>query len=436
MCLSAKKRVISGARRLRGLFLIAVALIAGSHNFGYAAQAAGIKKVPGGYWKVDIDLENNSHFEVGRQYARKIVIALSDYEAVIDGFLRFNSAIAGLDLDTLKKRAQDIWPYIPVEYQDEILGMQSVFKYPTDDLGDGRLSRNELLIWQLLSDICRVPARSSASAVFGEGASTGKTIVARNVDKPESSSNEEVKALQAVVVIRNKNKSICGIGLLGDLSFFSAFNKDKVFAAVLDVETATQSALINGKRSCALDLRYALENKASLDAAASFMGNRHREYTYHHSILFADEDQAYFLENNIKNVARGLRRATTELKPGYPWKQAQAVAAINAFFALGTEDSPYPESARWESFSSLYDKFLADKGKISAGKMKEICGYAGVDGRAVSGAIFCSRDNSPTLYSVIVQMDTLEVWAYFAPEGEAPYYPNFIKVFGKNPFEE
>ena len=55
--------------------------------------------------------------------------------------------ILGIDLATVKNRAFDISQNIPPEYMDEIRGMQSVFSYDTDKLGDGRLSKNEMSLY-------------------------------------------------------------------------------------------------------------------------------------------------------------------------------------------------------------------------------------------------------------------------------------------------
>ena len=109
--------------------------------------AVSIKKIQGAYYQVDLNLDQYSHSEVGRQYAAQIKQNAPDFEARVDAYLYSMEQILGIDLATVKNRAFDISQNIPPEYMDEIRGMQSVFSYDTDKLGDGRLSKNEMSLY-------------------------------------------------------------------------------------------------------------------------------------------------------------------------------------------------------------------------------------------------------------------------------------------------
>ncbi len=432
---SSKKRGVFCSRKGKAaLFFIAlVMVIAGNYNFSYAAQAVSIKNVKGIYWMVDLDFEKASHYEVGRQYAQQIKINVLDYEIRIDSFLDFMQKQIGIDLATLKARALDISKNIPEEYMEEIKGMQSVFSYTKDQLGDGRLSQNELLVFELFADVGRLSG-CSASAVFGNSSSTGKTIIERNLEWTELP-NSEMQIIHAVVNLKNKDKSLCSFGFLGNLGYISAVSDDKIFAALLDVGTGRPYPATAGKRSYVMDLRYALENKTTLKDVANYMSNK--DYAYSHIVFLADENSSFVLEDDIGSPSRGLRSSTSALIPGYTWNHPNAIVTVNEFLLPGNAVPQRPVDVdRWKSFSTFYDKFLSRNGKIDVGKMKKIAGYPGKDGRYATGALFRPGDHYPSLQLIIMRMDTLETWVAFAPVGAQPFTPTYIEVFKKNPFQK
>ena len=57
---------------------------------------------------------------------------------------------------------------------------------------------------------------------------------------------------------------------------------------------------------------------------------------------------------------------------------------------------------------------------IDVENMKRIAGYSGTDGNAyTSGAVFLSN-RIVTIQSIILRMDTLEMWIHFSPPGTNP----------------
>lgn len=423
----------SSSRKINILFFItAFVLITGTCSPGHAEQAVTIKNIRGIYYLVDINLEAATHYEVGQQYAEQIRANVPNYEARIDSFLSFMQKTLKIDLETLKTRAMDISKNIPPEYMDEIKGLQSVFSYTQDQLGDGRLSQNELLIFEIFGDVARLSG-CSASAVFGNSSSTGNTIVERNLEWFELP-NSELQAIHAVVKIRNKDKSLVSFAFLGDVAFISAVSDNNIFAALLDVTTDKPYPPTAGKRSYMMDLRYALENMTTLKEVADYMSNK--DYAYSHIIFLADKNSSFVLENDIGSPSRGLRSASSALQHGLTWDHPDAIVTVNSFLLPGNSDT-HTRSVdvdRWNSFSSLYGKFLSDNSKMDVDEMKQIAGYYGKDGTHATGALFRPADHYPSMHLIIMRMDTLETWVAFAPTGAQPTKPKYIKVFGKNPF--
>jgi hypothetical protein len=162
-----------------------------------------------------------------------------------------------------------------------------------------------------------------------------------------------------------------------------------------------------------------------------------KDYTFNHLIFLADEDAAGVLEDNIGSKARGLRTASSKVRPGAEWSIPNTFATVNDNRLPGNFVE-IPESPsnlkRWASLKSRYSEELK-KGKIGIEEMKQIAGYPSTDGNArSSGALFRSADHAPTLQSIILDMHTYELWVAFAPQGKLPLNPSYLKVFSRNPF--
>lgn len=411
------------------LYLIsALTIITASRSLAFAVDSVTIKNVNNIYYQVDIDFTKASHYDVGQQYARAIKANIPDYEKRIDSFLNFMGQKLGLDIATLRARALDISRNIPPEYMEEIKGLQSVFSYNKDKLGDGRLSCNELLVFEIFGDVGRLSG-CSAAAVFGNSSSTGKTILARNLEWVELP-NSELQAIQAVVTLKNKDKTLTSFTFLGDIAFISAVSSDKIFAALLDVITKKPYPPAEGKRSYMMDLRYAMENNSSLKGVADYMSSK--DYAYSHLIFLADADSAYVLENDIGSPARGLRGAGSALQSGIIWNYPDAIAVVNSFMLPGNAETFTGNNNlnvdRWNSFLYLFGKFLYGGAKLDIEGMKYIAGYPGRDGTYKTGALFRPGDHYPSLHLIVMRMDTLETWAAFAPVGAPPAKPTYIKL--------
>ena len=87
--------------------------------------------------------------------------------------------------------------------------------------------------------------------------------------------------------------------------------------------------------------------------------------------------------------------------------------------------------------SSLKNQYSSQlkSGRIDIEKMKLIAGFPSTDGSAKSsGALFRSNDHTPTLQSIILKMDTYELWVGFAPQGKLPMKPSYLQIFSGDPF--
>lgn len=424
-------------------------------NFlGEDITAVTLQKVSNLYYRVDIDLQAASHYAVGRQYGLLIQNTVTNFEPEVDALV---SAMLGLlqeaddsiTLTTIINRARTILTNVPPAYQQEILGMQSVFSGTDDTLGNGKLSQNKVLIYQLVADIMRAYS-CSASAAFGAATDTGNTIVGRNLEWFDATL-DHLAALHTVALLHNGRRSIVIFGFLGQFQITSGFGASGLFAAILDSDTGRSYQLSGGTRSYPMDLRYALENATNIQEIADYFVGK--SYAFDFNLCLADAERAAVLEVDIHTPFSGLRTATSPLKTGaaepiLPWNFTNAIAVVNWFTLPGTLDNSdcwTGNAPRWSAFIDLYAQYLG-LGKITLDGMKLISGYPGPlgDGKAVHGAIWRYEDGeiagfiSPQseIQVIIMDMQSLETWVSFQPPRQpALRSPNYIKVFCGNPFQ-
>ncbi|MBC3899347.1 hypothetical protein GH811_06940 [Acetobacterium malicum] len=396
-----------------------------------------------GYFYGEIDLSQMTHTQMGEEYAKAIVTVFPDYEKHVDSMLKDQFDLLAdakdkigydLNFELCTARATDIQSNLQAEYQEEIIGLQTVFNYDQDILGDGRISQNEMLVYQLFGDVMR-PTQCSGAAAFGDASATGATIVGRNLDW-DLLQHDDASAMHTVLYIKDGDQSLVMFNILGSLVPISGYSDDRVFVASLDAETMAPYPDTSDKKSYFFDYRYALENSKTLEEAAAYLSTE--SYTMNHLVLMADKDKAQVLENNIGSPGRGLRSWDSTLQPGITWGIKDTLATVNDFRLAGNyatpEDDPI-DDFRWESYRNNITSALTT-GKIDVAKMKEIVGYSGSDGKPVpSGAVFRS-DHIPSIQSMVIRMDTLETWIAFKPSGSNPLKPTYVEVFAENPFTE
>ena len=110
------------------------------------STAVSIRKVQDAYYDVLMDYTGRTNKEMGRALGEEILRVVPDYESMADSLLQdeFNLLAThnlSPDFPTALSRAQAIFPKVPQEYLNELAGMQEIFSFDKDILGDGRLSK-------------------------------------------------------------------------------------------------------------------------------------------------------------------------------------------------------------------------------------------------------------------------------------------------------
>lgn len=345
-----------------------------------------------GYYEVSIDYVDADPFTVGQEYGQEVLKAIPDYEKLLDSYLVDQVAwLQNIDkmpddtYEVLIERAREIKKQVDADYVSEIEGFASELSGGVANvLGDGKLSEDEFLVFNLNPDVATAVA-CSALAVYSVNSSSGQTTVGRNLDWYPGKEGQ-VGKLNAVVHAKSETYDYVAIGYLGVIGAGTGINNKGLFIANLysPIDAEYSAA---GKRSVVLDIRKALETLSTINAAATFFADSQKLYAYHHLMFLADKTVARVLENDFERK-RALRTDKSVLNTGITWGFTNAVAAVNAFLLKDNYDNfhnyiPGPvdpngedggnfNTARWENFRTQ----LALKGNlVSFDSIREIMAY-------------------------------------------------------------
>jgi hypothetical protein len=384
----------------------------------------------GNYYEVVLDFESGaSHRDIGRAYGLKIKEMIPGFESMIDSYISEMTIVSPV-YQFLLARVEMIKPQLDPDYCEELDGLASAFTGSIMDfMNDGRISKNEAYMLNLMGDVWRM-SECSGIGVFGARSETGKNITARLFDFAGGSENQLGK-IPSVTFIKNREKSVCLIGYLGFLSTISGFNSHKVWAAVNDCQTGSYTYNAQGKRSYMFDLRYALENYQTLDEAAGFLMKDENKYTVNHLIFFSDPNESAVLENNFSGsgsaMRRALRRWNSELNDGASWNVSNASAAVNSFVLRGNSDNhvDHPFNAmRWKS---IEDQLLSKGDNVSFDELRDVATFFNGDApdRQDEGDIY----NIATQTIILFEPETLRLEIFFRPtSGDLPLIPTFDRI--------
>ncbi len=386
----------------------------------------------GNYFDVTLDYTTGlTPRRMGELFGKGILQMEPEYESLIDSYIAEN--INKNDYSGSFSRVEDLKPQLEQSYKEEIEGIASAFSGGSENKrADGKISLDELYLFNLFPDVAR-GTQCSFVSVFGESSETKSTVSARILDWYGGSRNQ-LPRVQGIVTIKYPGKRICSIGYMGYVGIITGLNDSKVFAAILDSQSGAPYSS-EGRRSYPLDLRFALETKDTLDAAAEFMKEHSEEYTVNHILAFSDEKESKVLENNFsgagtngQEVRCALRSWDSELNDGVTWEMKDAVGSVNSFMLYGNKDNYSNDkcnTGRWENMKEELSKMGPT---VTPDELKEVASFDG----GSPGAFLDSGDlyNKMTLQIVVYQPESFELDVFFRPQESRknPDKPVFEKI--------
>jgi hypothetical protein len=399
---------------------------------GFAGEGVTITD-KGNYYDVVLGFNSGlSHRKIGETFAKGILEVVPDYKSLLDSIL--NEEITDKDYyEDMIDRAHDIKRQMKKEYVDEIEGMASVWAETDKNIAaDGKLSKDEILLFNLLPDVYR-PSQCCAVSVFGKRSATGKNIIGRNMDW-YSGSKKQLPRIQSVITLKYENKRVCLIGYLGYMGAITGFNDSKIFAAIMDSPTG-QPYSSQGKRSYPMDLRDTLETKSSINEVSEYMADPDRHYAFNHLIVLGDPNETKIFENNFsgqgtngQRVKRALRSSDSRLNDGIKWGISNAIGSVNSFMLWGNSDNYTSNDYNTKRWKNMREQLLAKGDTVTVDELKEVMSYD----NGSPGTFQNSGDlyNKLTQCSVIFQPDTLTLEIAFSLRDKPGYLkdPKYVKI--------
>lgn len=420
----------------------------------YKKEAVSIKSKEN-FYIITIDYTTGiSPKEAGKQLGEKILQNIPNYESLVEKLLydmvKDISAFKG-DIDATTDAfnnvieiINEIRPNINKKYYEEVEGIAGNFHYnEINNLLDGKLSRDEFYFYNLITDIGGAifgeligktypPVGCSAFAVFGEKSATSEPIIARLLD----CFSYELSNLHAVTIIKNKERSVCLIGVVGSNSTLSILNENKMFSAILFSHAGEKCSYMKTLIPISYDLRYAFEEYSALNEVSDYIGNNRDRYIANSLIFISDDKNAVILENDLTMTPKssGSRKYDSRLINEVTWDFDHSVATVNSFLLYNHEDNHtknimnYP---RWNNFIMLFNEASeknSDKGeKITVDEMKNISSFHKLQnpGSMISGDIY----NNSTRQIIVFEPYNMNLEIFFTPyTRKLPEYPAFINV--------
>lgn len=384
------------------------------------------------YYDVTLDYENGSPAEVGAAYARTILEAVPDYEAVFEPYLyeNINVLFGGREInyEALEKRINTLESSIRDEYKEEIESFARTISAGEEGFSEnGKLSYIEAISMQMIPDALRATA-CSALSVGGSHTESGHRITLRNLEW-NLGSTSQMTLLHSVAHMKKGDRSLTSIAMLGLLDMITSVNDDGVLIGILDVGTVNHMEFVyEGKKCYTYEIRYALEQFDNAKDAAEFLSSESGDFTWCNNLLVSDDESAFCCENPTREVVEAgraipvIRDADTELMEGLVWDTPDVLCIVNSFATVGNQDGFTGNLGETNRFTK-YNNWVKEIGMFSVADMKGIMAREVVDQYEVVNV-----HNSGTVHTVIVDYATGNIHVAFTYGKCADDVPEYVLV--------
>lgn len=325
------------------------------------------------YYDVTLDYTGGDYYKAGAAYAEAIMLAEPDYMKFIEPYIYENITMAfpGVnDYEGVKLRCDEIFNSLDEKYRQELCGMSDTLGEGEGFSKDGIISRDEMILAQLIPDVLRGTSCSSIS-INGKNTASGQRISCRILEWPLGTENQMCD-IHAVLHAVNGDKSYTSVSMLGFLTVLTAVNDNGVMIGEFDVGGGSVYEF-EGRKSYTYGLRYALENFDTARAAADYLAGNASDYTFSANILITDENDALCVEQCVlEECGRTIiRDSSTPLHKGLEWDDPNCLCIVNSFAVDGNMDQMTAERVnidRWIKYNRL---FSGEKG-LTLDRFKEL----------------------------------------------------------------
>lgn len=333
------------------------------------------------YFDVTLDISDGDHYRAGAAYAGAVLKCDPDFEFDADTYLSVIISLYAADIKkseqnkVLSERLDKMKAGLPYEYREEVEGFASAFSGDDIKVNDGKLSRTEACIFQLMYDMLN-GYKGCAVSVSAERTENRSRLTSSVLYK-QSYHHNNMLAVQAVVRFVNQDNTITSVNTLGMLNTVAAVNNSGLSATVIKSAHQTPFNETDSYSSCTFSVRQALESYSTAkDAGSSLL--RYTDSLYFSWIVFlADDNEAISAEMICGKSAfsSALRTKDTPLLDGLEWNSMDCMCAVSRFAAEGLPDTI---TTRHNTLKAEYihwiklDSIFSGNEKISPERFKEL----------------------------------------------------------------
>ena len=388
-------------------------------------------KVMPSYYDVTLDYEKGDRASVGKAYGSLIREQMPDYIDIMEPYVYENIRMAydgNYTEAAVEAREKILFDSYRPEYKEEIAAFAEGISGGAHGIKeDGVLSYEEAVLAQMIPDALR-PTCCSALSLWGSKTTTGDRITLRNLEWNLGSDNQMGK-IHAVTHMKNGERSLTAISVLGLLDIISGINDDGVFAAILDVGSSQHEAYVCEGRKCyTMELRFALEEYSTARGLGEFMVAESSNYTWCHNLIITDKNDSFCAEDCVSQVVESgmgksiLRDCNTPILKGLSWDSPDSLCVVNSFASAGNQDGFSGSYSNIIRFAK-YNEWVKAKDKFSPKDVKDLITQETVEQYAVQNV---HGAGSAQLILIDYHTGSVQV-AFSGAEGVADK-PDFIEV--------
>ncbi len=367
------------------------------------------------HYKIIVDYNNTSDFKrTGELLGEGCLEVLPDYEFLLDSYLA--DIFPGRNYKKYIKEAQILKESLHSKYLLELEGFSSNFSLTENIPDDGKLSLDEILLFNFTAELLPRGVGCSFVGINKELSDTGDTQLSRNLEWAPGD-DFQLSKFNAITQIKNPGIDIVSIGYVGYLGVSTGLNDKKVFVGILD-SIMYRSLQSKGKTPYVFQLREALESAESIEDIVRSMGGE-TAYKVNHNIAISDPNRSVILENYTRGKLDGglkssVRTKDSQLNPGIEWDIPDSIVAVNAFLLDGNPDNYSKNPHNYIRFNSMASYLEQKKGKVGIKDLKKISTTVNYnESRGNEGSIYLGEG---TMQIVLLRPETSEAKIYFRPK--------------------
>ena len=388
-------------------------------------------KVMPSYYDVTLDYEKGDRVSVGKAYGSLIREQMPDYIDIMEPYVYENIRMAydgNYTEAAVEAREKILFDSYRPEYKEEISAFAEGISGGAHGIKeDGILSYEEAVLAQMIPDALR-PTCCSALSLWGSKTTTGDRITLRNLEWNLGSDNQMGK-IHAVTHMKNGERSLTAISVLGLLDIISGINDDGVFAAILDVGSSQHEAYVCEGRKCyTMELRFALEEYSTARGLGEFMVSESGNYTWCHNLIITDKNDSFCAEDCVSQVVESgmgksiLRDCNTPVLKGLSWDSPDSLCVVNSFASAGNQDGFSGSYSNIIRFAK-YNEWVKAKDKFSPKDVKDLITQETVEQYAVQNV-----HGAGSAQLILIDYHTGSVQVAFSGADGVADKPDFIEV--------